>query len=75
MNLGGNGGEEKPSLHFLLERQSGAGCLLFLAGAGLGGNGAFFLLIGAAHFGLFLAVFLLIGFGGFVAHNFISFCG
>jgi hypothetical protein len=46
------------------------GGLLLLAGGGLGGEGGAFLLAGGVRLGLFLAGLLLVGFRGFVAHNF-----
>ena len=52
------------------------GRLLFLAGGGFGGDGGVFFLVGAAGRGVFLAGFLLVGFRGFIAHNFyLSFAG
>jgi hypothetical protein len=48
--------------------------LLFLGG-GLGGLGGAFPGVGAAGFGLFLTGLLLVGFRGFVAHNFIFSAG
>jgi hypothetical protein len=47
---------------------------LFLDG-GFGRHGRAFLGAGAAGFGLFLAGLLLVGFRGFVAHNFICTAG
>ena len=43
---------------------------LFLASGGLVGSGSIFLRVGAAGLCVFLAGFLLVGFRGFIAHNF-----
>ena len=44
--------------------------LFLLAGGGFGGDGRVLLLAGVVGLGLFLAGFLLVGFRGFIAHNF-----
>jgi hypothetical protein len=58
------------SLLFFNPREM-TGCrLLLLAGGRFGGEVSAFFLADAGGFGLFLAGFLLVGFRGFVAHNF-----
>ena len=55
------------------ERQASNGRLFFLAGGGFRGDGGAFLGVGAARFGFLLTGLLLVGFRGFIAHNFFIF--
>ena len=62
-----------PLLYFVSGEATTSGRLPFIAGSLLDGDGLFFLLVGAADFGLFLRGFLLVGLWGFIAHNFYLF--
>ena len=64
---------ESVSPDFHLKGDDRRGRLLFLAGGLFGGDRRFFLGGGGGDFGFFLAGLLLVGFGGFVAHDVFSF--
>lgn len=65
-----NGEGNLPLLVFASGETAMTGRLLFIAGGLFGGDGLFFLLVGAAGLGLFLCGLLLVGFRGSIAHNF-----
>ena len=61
---------ESVSPYFDAGETAGEGRLFLLAGGLLAGDGRALLGVGAAGSGLFLAGLLLVGFRGFIAHNF-----